>query len=104
MEEKEYAQLRRWVNDLGVNNEQWYTPLFRMIEKDYRAFLSLCEKLYPTMNESQQLVLIGGFSSMIRTDDPVIKQKASQFLRTRLPEMTLAQLMSVVYSLSVFET
>lgn len=107
MNESEYAQFKKMVNEMGVNGNNWYNPMFQLIEclqqKDYHIFLSLCEEIYPTLDESQQLTIIGGMSSIIRTDDKQIKKRASQFIRTRLPEMTLGQLMNVVYPLSVLE-
>lgn len=33
----------------------------------------------------------------------VIRKRAAQFIRQRLPEMTLGQLMNVVYPLSILE-
>ena len=104
----DYVLLRKLVNEMGVNGDKWYDPMFQLIDclqekKDYNVFLSLCEQLYPTLNESQQLTIIGGLSSIIKTDDKQIKKLASQFIRSRLPEMTLGQLMNVVYPLSVFE-
>jgi len=107
MSDADYALLRKLVNEMGVNDNKWYDPMFQLIDcaqqKDYNVFLSFCEELYPTLNESQQLAIIGGLSSIIKTDDKQIKKRASQFIRTRLPNMTLEQLMNVVYPLSVFE-
>ena len=92
---------------MGVNKDKWFNPMFELIEcrekKDYNALLDLCEKLYPTMNESQRVVIIGGMNSIIATDDKVIRKRAAQFIRQRLPEMTLGQLMNVVYPLSMLE-
>lgn len=65
--------------------------------------LDLCEKLYPTMNDSQRVAIIGGMSSIVKTDDKTIKKRAAQFIRQRLPELTLAELMNVVYPLSMLE-
>ena len=107
MNASEYKQFKKLVNDMGANENNWYNPLFQLIEclqqKDYHAFLSLCEEIYPKLDESQQLNIIGGMGTIIKTDDKQIKKRASQFIRTRLPEMTLGQLMNVVYPLSVLE-
>jgi len=107
MNDTEYTSLKKFVDETGVNGDKWYNPMFQLIDclkqKDYNVFLSLCEELYPSLNESQQLTIIGGLSSIIRTNDKQIKKRASQFIRVRLPEMTLGQLMNVVYPLSIFE-
>ena len=107
VEADDYALLRKYVNEMGVNDDKWYNPMFELIDclqqKDYNIFLSLCEKLYPNLDESQRITLIGGLSQMIKTDDKQIKKRASQFIRSRLPQMTLGELMNVVYPLSVFE-
>lgn len=104
---KDYALMKEQVNKMGVNKDKWFNPMFELIEcrekKDYNALLDLCEKLYPTMNESQRVVIIGGMNSIIATDDKVIRKRAAQFIRQRLPEMTLGQLMNVVYPLSMLE-
>lgn len=104
---KDYALMKEQVNKMSVNKDKWFNPMFELIEcrekKDYNALLDLCEKLYPTMNESQRVVIIGGMNSIIATDDKVIRKRAAQFIRQRLPEMTLGQLMNVVYPLSMLE-
>lgn len=107
IEEADYASLKKQVNEMGADEAQWYNPMFQMIDclqqKDYHVFLSFCEELYPTLSEEHRIALIGGMSSIIRTDDKEIKKRASQFIRTRLPEMTHGELMNVVYPLYVLE-
>lgn len=107
VEKNDYDFMKRQVNEMGVNKDKWFDPMFELIDcretKDFNAVLDLCEKLYPTMNESQQLVIIGGMSSIIQTNDKAIRKRAAQFIRDRLPKMTVGQLMNVVYPLVMLE-
>lgn len=93
---EEYETVKREVEKFGLNKDKRYTPVFRLIEEyakgDINAFLSLCEQEYKNLSETDKGNLILGMNDLIKTDDEEVLRRAAQFIRARLPEMSVANI------------
>ena len=80
---------------------------FRFIEchakGDLNAYLDLCEKEYPSLDERQQSSLVVHFAGLIKTDDAAIRQRAAKFLRSHVAEMSAGNMFFVADQLMDLE-
>lgn len=102
-----YQQVKKEINELGLNSKGEYNGVFQLIEcyakGNLENFLKLCEKVYPKLDEEQQSCLIANMGGLIDTPDKALRKKASTFIRGLLPNMTINQLGMVMYPLSILE-
>lgn len=86
--EEDYAALKKEIQDLGLEAEGKYAPMFRLIEcrakSDDATFLSMCGKEYDALSESARDLLIMNMTRLIKTDDKEILKDMSRFIRERL--------------------
>ncbi len=103
----EYEALKKVIADLGLNAGGEYTNAFRLIEchatGDLNAYLKLCEKLRPKFTESQLNTLASSFSAIINTEDTAIRQRASKFVRSLLPDLSTTQIYFTAMDLKKLE-
>jgi len=86
--EEDYVALKKDIQDLGLEAEGKYAPMFRLIEcrvkSDDATFLSMCGKEYDTLSESARNLLIINMTRLIETDDKEMLKGMSRFIRERL--------------------
>lgn len=102
-----YNKVKQEINELGLNSAHSYDAPFRLIESHAKgnldAYLDQCEQEYDKLDKEQQDYLLSSMGQLVKTDDPVILKKASWFIRSRLPYMSLNQIGFIVYPLSILE-
>ena len=105
--EAEYQSVKQTVNELGMNDTHAYDLSFKLIEEHAKgnpaAFLALCKKLYPKLNNDQRFYLMAGFSRLIDTDDVQIRHRAARFVRSQLAGMEIRLLFFIAPVLSELE-
>lgn len=103
-----YNALKQQINELGLNKDKQYDPCFRLIEcyaqGDIKAYLALCEKEYPMLNDVMKNALIANFGNLFKEQDEAIRQQASKFLRCRLENMDTNDMMFAVYQIIELES
>ena len=103
-----YNALKQQINELGLNKDKQYDPCFRLIEcyaqGDIKAYLTLCEKEYPMLNDVMKNALIANFGNLFKEQDEAIRQQASKFLRCRLENMDTNDMMFAVYQIIELES
>ena len=102
-----YELIKNEINTLGFNADKKYDNCFRFIEchakGDLNAYLDLCEKEYPSLDERQQSSLVVHFAGLIKTDDAAIRQRAAKFLRSHVAEMSAGNMFFVADQLMDLE-
>lgn len=87
-EEENYIALKKDMQDLGLNANGTYTPMFRLIEcraaNDDAAFLLMCEKEFGSLGKQACDLLIMNMTRLIRTEDKEILKGMSRFIRSHL--------------------
>ncbi len=86
--EEDYLALKKEMQDLGLDANGTYAPMFRLIEcrvkSDDATFLSMCEKEFDALSESARGLLMMNMTRLIQTEDKGILKNMSQFIRSRL--------------------
>lgn len=86
--EEEYQALKKTIQDLGLDTNGKYAPMFRFIEcrvkSDNAAFMSMCEKEYETLDNSAKGLLIMNMTRLIKTDDKDLLGRMSRFIRSHI--------------------
>lgn len=102
-----YELIKNEINTLGFNADKKYDNCFRFIEchakGDLNAYLDLCEKEYPSLDERRQSSLVVHFAGLIKTDDAAIRQRAAKFLRSHVAEMSAGNMFFVADQLMDLE-
>lgn len=102
-----YQEVKKGLDDLGLNREGKYTAALKLIEShatgDQNAYLTVCEKNFSELTSDQQYGLTIRFASVIDTPDEVVRKRASKFIRTLLPDMDASQIMWVSMELVKIE-
>lgn len=97
--QNDYEQIKRDVNDLGLNKDKRYDLMFRFIEchatGNLIAYLDLFEKEYEHLSERDNAALIHGFPLLMNTNDSTVVRRALQMVRDRLAVMPLRTLLGV---------
>ena len=88
----EYEELKRNIQCLDQEKAKPYAPMFRMIESrlkdDDATFWSVCKSEYDNLAQTDRDLLIMNLTRLIATNDVAILKDISQFVRSRLKEMS----------------
>ena len=83
--EEEYQALKKKIQELGLDTENKYAPMFRFIEcrvkNDDATFMSMCENDYDTLDKTAKELLIMNMTRLIKTDDKEMLGRMSRFIR-----------------------
>ena len=89
--EAEYLALKKQIQDLRLDKQYAYAPMFQLIESrvkdDDATFLTRCAEQYDQLDPADQRLLILNFTRLIDTQDKEILQRMSTFVRSHLATM-----------------
>ncbi|WP_083714633.1 thioredoxin family protein [Bacteroides bouchesdurhonensis] len=86
--EEEYKTLKKEIQDLDLDKNYEYAPMFNLIEcrvkNDDATFLSMCAKEFNTLNSTDRDLLIMNLTRLINAEDKDTLKAMSEFIRERL--------------------
>lgn len=89
--EPEYQKLKSEMLSMHLDREYEYAPMFRLIESrvadDDNTFLDNCNSEYDNLNPRDRTLLILNLTRLVDTNDTAMKQRLSDFIRSRLAKM-----------------
>ena len=104
---QEYRQMKQDFQELGLNTDGVYSPVFELIEShaagDGNAYMDVLEKEYPRLSDNQKKVFLTSLSSVFGTQDEAVKKRASRFIRSLLADMDANTLMWTAMELGKLE-
>ena len=107
-DENTYQETKKNIEEIGLNTDKSFNPVYNLIEchakGDLNAYIDLCEKEYQSLNKEQQNTLIFRFSDLVNTKDKAIRQKASNFIRSLLANMSASEIMFAADQLMKLES
>ena len=89
--ESEYQKLKSEMLSMHLDQKYEYAPMFRLIESrvadNDNTFLDNCNSEYDNLNPRDRTLLILNLTRLVDTNDTAMKQRLSDFIRSRLAKM-----------------
>lgn len=106
-EEAAYVQLKKQVNELGLNKEQKYDIPFLLIETHAKGnlndYLAVCETEVKNMSKDLKSALLTNFNQTVKTEDVEVLKRAVRFIRSQLPDLDVNTIYFVLAPLVILE-
>lgn len=87
-----YAQLKKDIEELGLNADGSYTPMYAFIESRVKMndneYFAFCEKNYDKLNDRAKDLFVANVGRLFPDTDAELNGKVAGFLRGKLATMT----------------